>query len=97
MHWSGAHRPHDVVVEREELARSPEQILPVLVQLDAPALASNDNSLAENPFQPLHLKGDCRLRSTDAGSCTGEAFFLRDGNKASEQIEVESHRNAHVH
>ena len=88
MHRRGAHRAHDVVVERKQLACSPEQILPLLVQLDAAALAPDNHGLTEHSFEPLHLKRDCRLRAPDAGGCAGEALFLRDGDEASQQIEV---------
>src|SRR5215510_3633699 len=97
MYRSCAHRTHDVVVEHEQLSRALEQIQPLVVELDAAALAANDDRLAQQPFEPLHLKRYCRLRPTDAHSCPRKAPLLGDGHEAAEQIEVKSWRDTHGH
>jgi hypothetical protein len=51
-----AHGTHDVVVEHQQLSRALEQMQPLVVQLDGAALAADDDSLAKQPFEPLHLK-----------------------------------------
>ena len=56
MNGNGAHRPHDIVVEGKQFARTFEQIPTLLVQFHAAALAPDDHDLAQHAFKPLHLK-----------------------------------------
>src|SRR5262249_33917717 len=70
---------------------------PRVVQLGAAALAADEDGLAEQPFEPLHLKRYRRLRPTDARRRPREAPLLRDGHEAAEQIEVKSERDPHGH
>ncbi len=47
----GLQRAHDVVVDRQKLDRALEQILRLMYQLDAAALAADDHDLAQYPFE----------------------------------------------
>ena len=87
MPWTagGAEGGPDLVVDGQHLPRAVEQEAAVAGEVDGAALAAEEEGLAEQGLQALHLHGDGGLGTADAFGGAGKAAFLGDVGEGAEE------------